>query len=82
MVNLIGKRSKLTACEHVSILMANLEAVRVQTIFDPALLAALDAHRKYAEPDIPSRAETIRRLVAKALARQSTRRKSRSKIRR
>jgi hypothetical protein len=34
--------------------MQTLEPVRVQVIFDPALIAVLDAQRR-AEPDLPSR---------------------------
>ncbi len=48
--------------------MQAAEQTRVQVIFTPALLAAIDAHRKYEHDDLPSRAEAIRRLCEQALA--------------
>jgi hypothetical protein len=44
---------------------------RVAVHFSPEFMAVLDEHRR-SLPDLPNRAETVRRLVEKALATQST----------
>jgi metal-responsive CopG/Arc/MetJ family transcriptional regulator len=47
--------------------MQNVQDVRVSTTFPAPLLAVLDQHRRE-QADLPSRAETIRRLCQEALA--------------
>jgi len=49
--------------------MQTADPIRVQVIFRPAQIAAIEELRRRL-PDIPSRAETIRRLCDEALARQ------------
>ncbi len=51
---------------------------RVAVHFTPEFMAVLDEHRR-SLPDLPNRAETVRRLVEQALATQPTTKKPRGK---
>jgi hypothetical protein len=69
----------LVACVNAGCQKCKLaEQVRVQVIFAPILLSMIEDHRREL-PDIPSRAETIRRLCEQALAKPTSTRKPRGR---
>jgi metal-responsive CopG/Arc/MetJ family transcriptional regulator len=58
--------------------MYDVNPIRVSVHMEPALLAMIEDHRRELH-DIPSRAETIRRLCEQALA-QTTSTRKRGKV--
>jgi metal-responsive CopG/Arc/MetJ family transcriptional regulator len=58
--------------------MQSVEPVRVQVLFDPALIAVLDAYRRDAD-GLPSRSEVIREAVRALASRPTSTRRSRGK---
>jgi len=51
--------------------MQTVEQVRVQVVFKPTLIAMIERYRREMA-DLPSRAETVRRLCENALAQSVT----------
>jgi len=58
--------------------ITDVEPTRISVRFDPALLAALDQHRRCL-PDLPNRAEAIRRAVQEVASNGASTRKPRAR---
>jgi len=58
--------------------ITDVEPTRISVRFDPALLAALDEHRRCL-PDLPNRAEAIRRAVQEVASNGASTRKPRAR---